>query len=228
MPDLPTDLAALAALVFALGARHGLDADHLATIDGLARFNAPQRFARWCGAIFALGHGAVVLAVATLVALASRSSPLPAWLESVGTWISITCLAALGLANLHALFTTPPGLPVAPAGLKSRWLGGLQRVRHPAGVAAIGMLFALSLDTLGLAVLFGTAGGPGLPAVLGLGTLFVLGMLLVDGLNGLWVSRLISRSDARSLRLSRWISGLIALGCLVLAAWGASGALAAA
>ena len=154
MPDLPTDLAALAALVFALGARHGLDADHLATIDGLARFNAPRRFARWCGAIFALGHGAVVMLVAAAAALASRHAALPGWIEPLGAWVSISCLAALGVANLHALRSTAPGSPVALVGLKSRWLGGLQRASHPAGVAAIGMLFALSLDTLGLGVLF--------------------------------------------------------------------------
>ena len=66
MHDLPTDWTALAALVFLLGLKHGFDADHLATIDGLTRFNARHRrpFARYCGALFSLGHGALNLIVA--------------------------------------------------------------------------------------------------------------------------------------------------------------------
>jgi high-affinity nickel-transport protein len=40
MHDLPTEWSALAALVFLLGLKHGFDADHLAAIDGLTRYNA--------------------------------------------------------------------------------------------------------------------------------------------------------------------------------------------
>ena len=40
---LPHDLAGLALMVFLLGLRHGMDPDHLATIDGLARYNAHDR-----------------------------------------------------------------------------------------------------------------------------------------------------------------------------------------
>ena len=52
MHDLPTDWTALAALVFLLGLKHGFDADHLATIDGLTRLIAREaergaRSARW-------------------------------------------------------------------------------------------------------------------------------------------------------------------------------------
>lgn len=65
MLDL-THQAGLAALAFSLGLRHGLDANHLAAIDSLVRHNlrsAPRRAAA-CGALFSLGHGAVVLGVA--------------------------------------------------------------------------------------------------------------------------------------------------------------------
>ena len=49
MDALPDNAAALATLVFLLGVKHGLDADHLATIDGLTRHNAlvRPRLARW-------------------------------------------------------------------------------------------------------------------------------------------------------------------------------------
>ena len=43
MDSLPSDLLALSTLVFTLGLRHGLDADHLVTIDGLTRFNTVAR-----------------------------------------------------------------------------------------------------------------------------------------------------------------------------------------
>ena len=53
--------------------RHGLDADHLATIDGLTRHNARANpaSARFCGALFSLGHGLVACAVA--IALAAQT-----------------------------------------------------------------------------------------------------------------------------------------------------------
>ncbi len=96
------DWVALAALAFTLGLKHGLDADHLATIDGLTRFNARARpaMARWCGALFSLGHGAVVVVVAVTVGTVARQWEVPAWAGDLGAWISIAFLLALGLLNL--------------------------------------------------------------------------------------------------------------------------------
>jgi high-affinity nickel-transport protein len=55
----PADWLALAAVVFLLGLKHGLDPDHLAAIDGLTRFNAGKspRLSRWSGAVFSAGTG---------------------------------------------------------------------------------------------------------------------------------------------------------------------------
>src|SRR5258708_33970839 len=63
---LPHDIAGVALMVFLLGLRHGMDPDHLATLDGLARHNAQPRprLARWSGCFFSLGHGAIVPLVA--------------------------------------------------------------------------------------------------------------------------------------------------------------------
>ena len=73
---LPNDLMALSLLVFVLGLKHGFDADHLATIDGLTRYNSWTRpgLARYCGALFSLGHGTVVIAIALAL---SRHSTHP-------------------------------------------------------------------------------------------------------------------------------------------------------
>jgi high-affinity nickel-transport protein len=105
MHELPTEWTALCALVFLLGLKHGFDADHLATIDGLTRYNALRRrgFARYCGALFSLGHGVVVLGIAVAVGLASERWDAPEWLEASGAWISIGFLTLIGIVNLSAV-----------------------------------------------------------------------------------------------------------------------------
>ena len=210
MHDLPADWTALCAVVLLLGLKHGFDADHLAAIDGLTRYNSRlrRRFARYCGALFSLGHGAIVLAIAVLVGLASATWEAPAWLELSGVWISIGFLTLIGIVNLQAVFTTASHDVVAPVGIKGRLLGRLHRVGHPAGVAAVGTLFALSFDTVSQSALFALTatrfGGVGHAVVLGL--LFVLGMLITDAVNGLWISRLIARADRLACIASRVMS----------------------
>ena len=70
MGILPHDGVALIMVVFMLGLQHGLDPDHIATIDGLTRFNAQLRphVSRWSGILFSLGHGIIVTLVAAMVA----------------------------------------------------------------------------------------------------------------------------------------------------------------
>ena len=88
------------------------DADHLATIDGLTRYNlrmAPGR-ARWCGSLFSLGHGAIVMLIALGVGLVSTKWHVPAWMEDFGTWISIGFLTLLGILNLRAVLMAPAGV----------------------------------------------------------------------------------------------------------------------
>src|SRR5207237_10709931 len=117
----PDHWLSLVAVVFLLGLKHGLDADHLAAIDGLARFNAARRplVARWSGLLFSLGHGVVVTLVAVLVATIATGWKAPGWLENTGVWISIVFLAALGVVNLAAVVRTPQGETVRPAGWRS-------------------------------------------------------------------------------------------------------------
>src|SRR3989442_14691420 len=59
------DILGLAALVFVLGLKHGLDPDHLIAIDGFTRSSR----SRWCGLFFSLGHGVVVTLIGVAVAL---------------------------------------------------------------------------------------------------------------------------------------------------------------
>ncbi len=223
MPSLPQDWPALCLLIFTLGLRHGLDADHLATIDGLARVNLAgnPRLARSCGVLFSLGHGAVVLLIALTVGTLARHWQAPHWLEPVGTWISIAFLVGLGVVNLRAVLRTPPGEVVRAVAVKGRLLGGMARAASPGLVALVGALFALSFDTVSQAALFAVAAAQfgGWQYVLALGVLFVLGMLLTDGLNGLWISRLLRRSDRRARVASRVMSLAVASVSLLVAAF---------
>lgn len=228
MTTLPQDWTALCLLVFVLGLKHGFDADHLATIDGLTRFNARARtgLARYCGVLFSLGHGAVVIVIALTVSSLAQQWKIPEWLETFGTWVSIAFLAALGLVNLHAVLRAEPTAMVQPLSLKGRILGPLfgrlARAASPGLVALVGALFALSFDTISQAALFALTASQfgGWQHALLLGLLFMLGMLVTDGINGLWISRLILRADQIALIASRVMSLAVAGMSLLVAAFG--------
>lgn len=219
---MPQDWIALASLVFVLGMKHGFDADHLATIDGLTRYNAQRSpaLARWCGALFSLGHGAMVLLVALLVSTLATQWTVPAWMAAFGSWVSIAFLLTLGAANLNAVLRADPDHLVQPVGFKGRFLGRLQHTGHPALIALVGALFALSFDTMSQAALFALTATQygGWQHALALGLLFMLGMLFTDGINGLWISRLIRRADQTALVASR-IMGLVVSGVSLLVAF---------
>ncbi len=213
----------ICAVAFTLGLRHGLDADHLATIDGLARRNATRnpRLSQLSGTLFSLGHGMVILLIAIAASLLAGQWQTPAWLEISGTTISISFLLGLAFLNLYSVWSTPPGQIVAPAGIKSRLFGRIINVEQPMVILAVGMLFALSFDTVTHAALFAIAaesfGGVG-PTLI-LASLFVLGMLIADGANGFWISHLIRRADRRAAVASRVMAtavGVLSLGVAAL------------
>jgi high-affinity nickel-transport protein len=207
MDALPATWTALCAIAFVLGLKHGFDADHLATIDGLTRYNARTnpRLAKVAGALFSLGHGVVVLSVAFVAGSLSAGWRAPDWLEVTGAAVSALFLFGLAFVNVHAVLTAAPGAVVAPSGLKARLLGRMLTVRRPWAIATVGMLFALSFDTVSQAALFALAAGHfgGAARALFVGGLFVLGMLSVDGINGVWISALIDRADRTAAIASR-------------------------
>ena len=221
----PSDLLGLAVVALVLGMRHGVDADHLAAIDAMTRCNAQARpaLARRTGVWFSLGHGVVVLAVAFAVALTAHAWAAPGWLEPFGAWTSIALLALLGVLNLATWRRTAPDTAVTLTGWRSRLFEGALRACSRRAVTAVGMLFAVSFDTVSQAALMAATGlaRQGLGAVALLAGAFVLGMIVTDGLNGWWVARLIQRPGAGAARASRVmcvaISG-ISLGTAALGA----------
>jgi high-affinity nickel-transport protein len=225
MDSLPQDALPLVALAFALGAKHGLDADHLVAIDGLTRFNAQARpgLARWCGVLFSLGHGAVVIGIAVFVGLAAGRWIVPAWLETTGAWISIGFLTALGLLNLAAVLAAPPDAMVRPVGLKAGLLKRVMQTSRPGAMVLVGALFAVSFDTISQAALFALTASQVSSAALGVAAAasFMFGMTAADGINGIWLASLLRNADRRA-RIATRIMGLaVASLSLAVAALGA-------
>ena len=215
MQFLLTDWLSILILAFVLGIKHGLDADHLAIIDGLTRYNARSnpRLARFCGTLFSLGHGIVVLIVALGVSTLAAQWTVPNWFDVLGSLISIIFLVGLGCLNLAAVLRAQPDEIVQPVGFKGHLLHSLQRASNPLPVALVGTLFAISFDTMSQAVFFALAAtryGGWQHAFL-LASAFLLGMMVTDGLGGLWIARLIARADQAAV-LASHVMGLIVAG----------------
>lgn len=208
--DLPQDLVGLAVVVFLLGCRHGFDADHLAAIDGLAGCNAHDRprLARMAGVLFSLGHGVVVVAVALSVSFVAIAWQAPRWLEAFGAWTSIAILTLLALVNIVAVLKAPSHQPTRLIGWRSGIFARRLAAGSPVAVAGVGALFALSFDTVSQAVLFAATATRhgGWQSALLLSLLFLCGMLVVDGINGAWMARLMVKADRTALVASRTMS----------------------
>jgi high-affinity nickel-transport protein len=223
---LTADLLGMAVVVLLLGIRHGFDADHVAAIDAMTCHNSKDRpaLARCCGALFSLGHGLVVVAVALGVSLLADTWHPPMWLEAAGSGISIAVLVLLGGINLAAVFRAAQDERVRLEGWRTGMLGGmfarLVRMGHPLTVMAVGASFALSFDTFTQAALFAVTAsqfGGWKPALL-LGLLFTVGMVLTDGINGYWIARLLRRNDRAALVASRVMALTVASASLLTAA----------
>ena len=174
------------------------------------------RLARAAGALFSLGHGAVVVAVALAAGSLSAVWETPRWLEIAGVAVSIAFLFGLAVLNVSAVLRSAPDTIVAPAGFRSRWLARVVRVDGAFGVAGVGAMFAISFDTVSQAALFALAAARfgGTVEALYVALLFVVGMLAVDGINGAWINRLIRRAD-RTARIASRVMALSVAGISV-------------
>ncbi|MEJ0035144.1 MAG: hypothetical protein WDO68_03520 [Gammaproteobacteria bacterium] len=207
--------AASATLAFTLGVRHALDADHLAAIDGVTRWNVGQRnkLAPYCGGLFSAGHSAIIVIAALVLSIFADQWRPPEWLTPVGVVISALTLLALSAANLRAMYLGRQNLEVAQWGPRARLFAPLLRAPSSSRVMLLGALFALSFDALALATLFAmsveaserTTGG----VVLAL--TFALGMIAVGAANGMWVTRLLKHSRVTSRHAMRVMTLAIAI-----------------
>lgn len=84
---------------FALGARHGLDADHLAAISELTAGEGGGRCGFVAGVRYALGHAVAVAAIG--FAAGAAGLEVPAWVVGA-TLIGLGAWAAVRLARAHS------------------------------------------------------------------------------------------------------------------------------
>lgn len=91
-------------------------------------------------------------------------------------------------------------------------------------VVAVGALFALSFETVSQAAMFALSAraSSGWPFAVAAGALFTAGMMVSDALNGLWISRLLARADARARVASRVMGLAVAGASFAVAAFGAA------
>lgn len=224
MPEATLAFSSLLAFSFLFGLKHGFDADHLASIDGLARLQAQRGqtgLARWAGLLFSLGHGIVMLAAAWTFGQLGVGR-LPEWLDPLGAWISIVFLGWIGIVNLRNALRPSHAAPVTSPLV--RWVMRLPLPNGIGGGLLVGGMFALSFDAMTVAAWFGLAGGThgGMAGTLMLALAFVIGMVLTDAINGVVVASLIRRSQDFVQKAGRVFSMLVAGSALLVAAFGLS------
>lgn len=170
---------------FLLGARHAIDADHIAVIDNTTRKLVGEgKRALDTGFWFALGHSSVVFGLAFLLALGVRSlasqvqdenSALQSSLGLVGTMAAGVFLVLLGLMNLSALLGIVHAYRHWRAGsfdedalehhLHQRGVlarifdRAVRRVDSPRHIYPVGLLMGLGFDTATQVALLVLAGG---------------------------------------------------------------------
>ncbi len=210
--DYPV-LLGTALLAYSLGARHAIDADHIAAIDNVTRKLMRQGHRPVAvGLYFSLGHSTVVvLASAAMagaaVALQARFAMLREAGGLVGTSISALFLFAIALANLvvlRAVYRTFQRVKrggsyaeeeidgvLAQRGLIGRLLRPVFRLIGTSWhMYPLGFLFGLGFDTateIGLLGISAAEASNGLPiwSILVFAALFTAGMSLIDSADGI-------------------------------------------
>lgn len=207
-------------LVFILGFRHGLDADHLACIDGLTRFNLRQgrKTARWVGTLFSFGHGFVVATVGVILAMISKQFKFPDYFDTITTWIWVIFLFIIGTLNIYNLLRSNSiDKEFEIKGIKGKFIPKfMSETTNPFMIVLIGAAFALAADTVSQTSVWALAAGHSsgyLPVLLGL--VFLVGMMLIDTTDCLVTYRMISQSSKVGQSASKimgWVIVVLAYG----------------
>lgn len=202
--------------VLTLGLRHGLDLDHIATIDAITRQISHQR--RWqkqAGVLFSFGHGLIVLIISLIIGSKFiHLRLLPNWLDSLGKLISIFFLLLFGLLNLYSLFINKSQTNSELRGVKSYLVKKiLPGDCRPLLIITIGALFALSFDTVSQVTLFSlsASNSSGWMFSMILGLAFMIGMMITDGINGFMVAAVINKAGYYSVLLSKILGLMIVI-----------------
>jgi high-affinity nickel-transport protein len=206
----PVSLA-LMLMIYGLGLRHAVDADHIAAIDNVTRkFMEDHRRPVAVGFFFALGHSGVVLVVTLVVARAARMLGRFESFRDVGGTISVCVstlfLFAIAVMNILVFLSVyksyrrvRSGSTLVEQDLNALLTGGgllsclfrpvFRLVTHSWHMLPLGFLFGLGFDTATEVAVFSisiaqAARGVSLWAVLVFPALFAAGMSLVDTTDG--------------------------------------------
>lgn len=215
-------IVALFFLVFALGLRHALDADHLACIDGLTRYNWQLKtpIAKWIGTLFSLGHGLVVTSIAVIINTISRYFSLPPIFDVIGTWITIIILLLIGTLNFYNLVSKKTESNFQISGIKGNFIPRFAReTTNPLLVILVGMMFALAADTVTQTAVWSMAAeNSGQVIALALGLTFMSGMMLADTIDGFLVYKMVKqtgRVGRQASRIMGWVIVFLAYGVAI-------------
>lgn len=201
-----------------LGLRHGFDLDHLSIVDSMVRTTRHHRYLSKCvGILFSLGHGLVVTIVSLMIGGGLFPSQIPVWLDLVGNWVSILFLIVFGVLTLISIFRN--SVETLPLTIKGHLLRKIiTKNSSPMYIMFIGALFAFSFDTFSQIALFSISAsflaGWLYSGILGI--VFMFGMMMSDGLNGLLVSTLIQRADKTSRGISKIVGILVSFFSLTI------------
>jgi high-affinity nickel-transport protein len=204
-------LLGTALLIYGLGLRHAVDADHIAAIDNVTRKLMQQgQSPVSVGFFFAMGHSTIVVFVAVLIASAAAMFSRVESLKNIGGAISasvsalfLIAIAAINLVVFVSIYKRYRALRrgdpfieddldvlLAKRGFLTRifrpLFGFVTRGWH---MFPLGFLFGLGFDTATEIAMFGIAAaqaakGVSFEAVLVFPTLFAAGMSLVDTTDG--------------------------------------------
>ncbi|MGE6719848.1 sodium:proton antiporter [Peribacillus frigoritolerans] len=206
--------------VFVLGLRHGLDADHLAFIDGQTRFNwrMGSPVARWVGTLFAFGHGGVVAIIAVILGMVMNDFTFPDYFNQFASWVSITSLFLIGTMNIYNLLRTKANNDEFQlSGIKGKFISKIAKgTTNPFLIILVGALFALAAETVSQTAIWSLAAGNSgeyMPLILGL--VFMLGIMITDTIDSLVVYRMINQTNKLGQSASRvmgWVIVVLAYG----------------
>lgn len=207
-------------LVFVLGLRHGLDADHLAFIDGQTRYNwrVGSPFARWVGTLFSFGHGGMVAVTAVILGMVLKNFSFPTYFDNFASWISIISLFLIGTLNTYNLLRTRnTNKEFQLSGLKGKFIPKVAKgTTNPFVIILVGALFALAAETVSQTAVWSLAAsnsGKYTPLILGL--VFMFGMMITDTIDSMIVYKMVNQSSKlgqSASRLMGWVIVVLAYG----------------
>lgn len=209
--DRPATLT-VAILIYSLGLRHAVDADHIAAIDNVTRklLQDGQRSVA-VGFYFALGHSAVVVILAMAVGYAATVlvgvraiEGVAGNIGSAASALFLLAIAAINIAIFRSVLRTYRHVQAgnsfngADLDLLLGGHGPMSRLLRPLfrlitcswHMLPLGFVFGLGFDTATEVTMFSlsatqAAHGTSLLALLVLPALFAAGMALIDTLDGI-------------------------------------------